>query len=166
MLLLVVARRRRWIGTCRVHAFALRKSNGGTATHSTARLFYLTRSKTKHLLVTTTCTVVGAGSHSLGDKIRTPTRPPVLSCPVLSRPSETRPFSVSKQKKPSRSSVSSCTVKREERARLTTCAGPTDYRGEREGMQQQYVVVRTIGVCLPLQRSQGILPLCVPCCND
>lgn len=77
--------------------------------------------KQNTLLVTTTCTVVGAGSHSLGDKIRTPTRPPVLSCPVLSRPSEIRPFSVSK-KKPSRSSVS-CTVKREECARLTTCAG-------------------------------------------
>lgn len=135
---------------------------GRTATHSTARLFYLTRSKTKHLLLLVPWWELAVTHWA------TRSAPLLghLSCPVLSRPSETRPFSVSKQKKPSRSSVSSCTVKREERARLTTCAGPTDYRGEREGMQQQYVVVRTIGVCLPLQRSQGILPLCVPCCND
>lgn len=123
--------------------------------------------KQNTLLVTTTCTVVGAGSHSLGDKIRTPTRPPVLSCPVLSRPSEIRPFSVSKKKTVKILSVLYCKKRGvrtvDDMRRPQTQTQTTE---EREGMQQQYVVVRTIGVCLPLQRSQGILPLCVPCCND
>lgn len=121
----------------------------------------------KNKTLTTTCTVVGAGSHSLGDKIRTPTRPPVLSCPVLSRPSEIRPFSVSKKKTVKILSVLYCKKRGvrtvDDMRRPQTQTQTTE---EREGMQQQYVVVRTIGVCLPLQRSQGILPLCVPCCND